>query len=140
MMIAFSRIDIDRAISHYMPPRFPFLQSIDQGDVDNFASLWELIYNDRTLRSGGETMLSDMFEIFYAKLFERSDKFEVFFGSNQQERCRILARQMSFFTTLKLDNKMNQVFEDLGKLHQTLGISKYVDYLFESPLKLNIEY
>ena len=107
-----------------MPPRFPFQQSIDQRDVANFANLWSTIYNDRTLRPGGETMLSEMFEVFYNKLFERSDKFRDFFGSNYKERCRILSRQMVFFTTLKLDDNINQVFEDLGKLHQTLGICK----------------
>ena len=125
MMVAFQTIDIDRAISHYMPPRFPFLQSIDQLDVDNFASLYSIIYNDRTLRPGGETMLSDLFEIFFSKLFERSDKFQAFFGSHK-DRSRLLSKQLLFFTTLKLDDNMNQVFEDLGKLHQTIGISKYV--------------
>ena len=130
MMVAFNTIDINRAISHYMPPHFPFVQSINQADIDKFASLWEIIYNDRTLRPGGVSMLSDMFEIFYAKLFERSDKFQVFFGTNHQERCRILSRQMIFFTTVKLDDNINQVFQDLGKLHQQLGISNWMYSMF----------
>ena len=125
-MIASNTANIDRAVSHYMPPRFPFVQTIKQQDVTNFASLWARIYADRTLRPGGETMLSEMFEVFYNKLFERSDKFRDFFGSNYKERCRILSRQMVFFTTLELDDTVDSVFEDLGKLHQTLGISKYV--------------
>ena len=123
-------VNVNRAVAHYMPPRFPLMQRVEQDDVDLFAELWDLIYNDSTLGPGGETKLSGLFNVFYTKLFDRSAKFHDYFGDNYKERCGILTRQMVFFTTLTLDDNIDAVFRDLGIMHQRLGIANWQYSMF----------
>ena len=123
-------VELQRAIEHYMPPRFPLIQTITEEDVARFSDLWLQIYHDKQLGSGGQTLLASLFDVFYYKLFERSEKFREFFGDNFKERCRILTRQMIFFTTLRLDENLDKTFEDLGKLHRRLGISNWQFSMF----------
>ena len=114
IFVGANSVNLERAIAHYMPPRFPLMQRVEQSDVDVFAELWDLIYSDSLLGPGGETKLSRLFEVFYYKLFQRSAKFNDYFRDNYKERCSILTRQMVFFTTLTLDDNTDAVFRDLG--------------------------
>ena len=122
MFVGADTVNVKRAISHYMPPRFPLWQRVDQTDVALFAELWESIYHDSKFGPGGETKLTRLFEVFYSKLIDRSDKFSYYFQNNHKERCGILTRIMIFFTTLSLDDNINAVFRDLGILHIRLNI------------------
>ena len=123
-------IDIQMAISHYMPPRFPMYQVIDQNDVTNFKELWDFIYHNKSDGTRTQSLLSSLFDSFYDKLFERSETFKRFFGGDFKLRCKLLTKQMMFFTTLDLDHNVQKVFDDLGRMHTKMGISNWQYSLF----------
>ena len=123
-------VDIQMAISHYMPPRFPMYQVIDQNDVSNFKELWDYIYHNKSESTRTQSLLSSLFDTFYDKLFERSETFKRFFGGDFKLRCKLLTKQMMFFTTLDLDNNVQKVFDDLGSMHTKMGISNWQYSLF----------
>ena len=130
-------IDIQSAISHYMPPRFPMYQVINQNDVSDFKELWDYIYHNKSESIRSQSLLSSLFDTFYEKLFHRSETFKQFFGSDFKLRCRLLTKQMVFFTTLDLDGNVQKVFDDLGKMHKKMNIcnwqySLFVEVLMES--------
>ena len=124
-------IDIQSAISHYMPPRFAMYQFLDQKDVSNFKELWDYIYNHKAEKgSTAPTLLSSLFDDFYEKLFDRSETFKTFFGGDFKLRCRLLTKQMVFYTSLDLDKDIQKVFNDLGRMHKKMGISNWQYSLF----------